>query len=84
MDNKDLIQNMLTALQHQLRATDQALQMLLSQIQTTQIQSNSDKLEQDPRHPVCPKCNAEVSDITTMGAARTQYACTVCNFRGEI
>ena len=72
----------IAALQHQIRALDYSLDALLRQLQDHP--AGRPAADTDPRNPKCPICAGDLSDITTMGSSRAQYACTVCEFRGEL
>ena len=73
----NFIQDLIASIQHQLRALDCSLELL-------HRRDVSSTREDDPRNPVCPKCASPINDITTMGASRAQYACTVCEFQGPL
>ena len=75
----NFIQDLIAAIQHQLRALDCSLELLHQRHEVAPVHEDT-----DPRNPVCPKCASLITDITTMGASRAQYACTVCEFQGPL
>lgn len=77
---RTFIESMIIAVRAQMHALDESLSMLERELNSLK----SEQTENDTAATVCPLCKEPVSDITAMGCAKPRYACTVCEFRGEI
>lgn len=78
----DFLENQILALQHQMRALDSSLEMILQSNRS--LQHSSDNA--NPRDPECPKCGGDLSCVTTMGCHQEQYVCKRkgCDFLGTV
>lgn len=81
MEATEFLLSLVKSTKAQITALEHALTLVEQQLAPT---PRSEPDTSDPRHPVCPNCGAELSDITCMGNKRAQYACTRCDFRGEL